>query len=153
MVKRLTNPFVGGPTPLGTLLTAAGRRISGELDAALRTAGFTDVRAAHAPLFMAIEADGCSVTTLAERTRMTKQAVGELIRHLAERGYLQVAPDPDDKRVRRVTLTTRGWQVVEAGQRVVADFDAWLAAEVGADRVQQLRETLTMIADTEPAER
>lgn len=153
MVKTLTNPFVGGPVPLGTLLTAAGRRISTELDAALRAAGFADVRAAHAPLFMAIEPEGCSVTVLAERTRMTKQAVGELIRHLTERGYLQVAPDPADKRVRRVTLTERGWQVVEAGERVVAEFDAWLAAQLGADRVDQLRETLTMIADTEPAER
>ena len=76
MVKRLTNPLRDRPTPLGSLLNAAGQRLSAELDAALREAGFADLRAAHAPLFTAIDVDGTRVTELAERTAMSKQAVG-----------------------------------------------------------------------------
>lgn len=148
MVKPLTNPFVDGPVPLGTLVTTAGRRITSQLDEGLRAAGFPDVRAAHAPLFMAIDADGTNVTTLASRTRMTKQAVGELIRYLDDRGYLRAAADPRDKRVRLVRLTERGWAALEAGQRVVADFDTWLAGELGADEVTRLRAALELIAGT-----
>jgi DNA-binding MarR family transcriptional regulator len=153
MVNRLTNPFADRPPPLGTLLTAAGRRLSAELDAALAEAGFGGVRAAHASVFMTVDPAGSTVTELAERSRMTKQAMGELVRHLAGHGYLEVTEDPDDRRVRRVRLTDRGWQVVDAGIAVIDDFDRWLEESIGGSRVTQLRRTLTRIAETEPAAR
>ena len=91
MVKRLTNPFAGRPAPLGTLLSTAGRRLAAELDAGLAAAGYDDLRSAHAPLFMTIEPDGSPVGELAERTHMTKQAMGELVRYLHTCGYVDVA--------------------------------------------------------------
>lgn len=153
MVKRLTNPFQGRALPLGSLITAAGQRLSAELDASLRAAGFSDLRAAHAPIFMVIDPEGTRVTELAERTKMTKQAAGELIRYLAGRGYLSVAPDATDARVRRVTLTSRGWEAIRAGERVIADFDRWLEAAIGAGQIIGLRQALTRIIDTNPADR
>jgi len=81
--------------------------LSAELDASLLAAGFPDLRAAHAPVFMAIDPHGSRVIELAARTRMTKQAAGELIGYLTDRGYLEVAADPDDRRAKRVTLTPR----------------------------------------------
>jgi DNA-binding MarR family transcriptional regulator len=150
MVKRLTNPLRGRPTPLGSLLNAAGQRLAAELDAALREAGFDDLRAAHAPLFVAIDAGGSRVTELAERSAMSKQAVGELIRHLAARGYVSVDVDPDDRRAKRVTLTERGWQALDLGTAVIDDYDAWLAATVGADQVDALRAALDRIIGTPP---
>jgi hypothetical protein len=66
MVKRLTNPFREWPTPLGSLLTSAGQRLSAELDDSLRAAGFADLRAAHAPVSMAIDPDGTRITDLAD---------------------------------------------------------------------------------------
>ncbi|MEV6488666.1 MarR family transcriptional regulator [Actinoplanes sp. NPDC051633] len=153
MVKRLTNPFLGAPTPLGSLLTAAGQRLSAELDAALRAAGFPDLRSAHAPVFMAIDPEGTRVTELARRTRMTKQAVGELIRYLAAHGYVTVAPDPDDGRARRVSLTDAGWRAIDTGERVIGDFDQWLNDAIGADVVVQLRQALDRIIATDPADR
>jgi DNA-binding MarR family transcriptional regulator len=153
MVKRLTNPFRGAPTPLGSLLTAAGQRLSAELDAALQAAGFPDLRSAHAPVFMAIDPEGTRVTELARRTRMSKQAVGELVRYLADRGYLTVAADPDDGRARRVNLTAAGWLAIDTGERVIGDFDNWLANAIGADVVGQLRHALDQIIATDPADR
>jgi DNA-binding MarR family transcriptional regulator len=152
LVKRLTNPLRELPVPLGSLLNAAGQRLAAELDAALREAGFTDLRAAHAPVFMAVDPDGSRVTELAERAAMSKQAVGELIRYLAARGYVAVGPDPADGRAKRVELTGPGWAVVELGERVIAEYDAWLTAAVGADQVAGLRETLHRIIATPPRE-
>jgi DNA-binding MarR family transcriptional regulator len=153
MVKSLTNPFLGRPTPLGSLLTAAGQRLSLKLDTALREAGFPDLRAAHAPVFMAIDPEGSRVTELAGRTRMTKQAVGELIRYLADRGYLTLGPDPSDGRAKRVELTARGWDAITVGEHVIDTFDRWLEQLIGAGRVVELRAVLTTIAETEPTAR
>jgi DNA-binding MarR family transcriptional regulator len=152
LVKRLTNPLRARPTPLGSLLNAAGQRLGAELDAALRAAGFEDLRAAHAPLFMAVDADGTRVTELAQRSAMSKLAVGELIRHLSARGYLRVDVDPDDRRAKRVALTERGWSALELGERVIAEFDGWLEATVGAEQVDALRDTLHRIIASPPRE-
>lgn len=150
MVKRLINSFNEMPAPLGTLLTAAGQRLSARLDRSLAEAGFADLRSAHAVVFMSVAAEGSRVTELAERARMTKQAVGELIRYLVERGYLVTAADPGDGRAKRVQLTDRGWAAIDLGQQVIADFDQWLEDAVGARAVRQLREVLTAIAQIDP---
>lgn len=148
MAPTRVNPFLGRPTPLGSLFTAAGQRLAQELNSALADAGYPDLRAAHAPVFMAIDPDGTRVTELAERTKMTKQAVGELVRRLETRGYLTVTADPSDARVRRVRLTDDGWRALATGERVIAEFDRWLETSIGADQVTRLRSTLTAIADT-----
>lgn len=153
MVKQFTNPFSDRPVPLGSLLNAASNRLASELDAALKAAGFADVRAAHAPVFMAIDPAGSSATELASRTKMTKQAVGELIRHLVDTGYLSVSPDPNDGRARRVALTYRGRQAIRLGRQVIDDFDLWLADSIGESRVQDLRVTLVRIVESGPRQR
>lgn len=153
MVKPLTNPFLGSPLPLGSLFTAAGQRLSAELDGALRDAGFPDLRSAHAPIFMGIAPEGSRMSELAGRSRMTKQAAGELIRYLAERSYLTVTPDPSDGRAKKVELTARGWEAITVGERVIAGFDAWLAEQIGADDVVRLRSILITIAETGPSGR
>jgi DNA-binding MarR family transcriptional regulator len=153
MVKRLTNPFRDAPPPLGMLLSSASQRLSAELTAALAAAGFPALRAAHAPLLMAIAPEGSRVSELAERTRMTPQAVGELIRYLQDAGLLAVGPDPDDRRAKRVALTDDGWAALDTGARVVADFDAWLARSIGSEQVERLRAALLRIIETEPERR
>jgi DNA-binding MarR family transcriptional regulator len=67
-----------------------------------------ELRQAHLRLFRAGSPDGRRVTELAARTRMTKQAMHELVVHLERLGYLRRSPDPADVRARLVTLTARG---------------------------------------------
>ncbi|WP_265442472.1 MarR family winged helix-turn-helix transcriptional regulator [Flexivirga meconopsidis] len=149
MVKSLTNPFADRPTPLGTLLSFAGRRLGGDLDRALREAGFPDLRAAHAPLFLAIAPEGSTSTELAARAHLTKQSAGELVRYLADHGYLTVQPSPTDGRARLVQLTDAGWRALEVGRSIVQRFDDWLDEQVGADEVRRLRATLDRIIDAD----
>ncbi|MFE2997148.1 MarR family winged helix-turn-helix transcriptional regulator [Nocardia sp. NPDC059246] len=145
MVKRLTNPLSDRPPPLGNLLTAAARTLAAELDAGIAAAGFTDLRAAHAPVFQVIDPEGTRSSVLADRAGMTKQAMGELIRHLERHGYVETVPDPADRRARLVRLTPRGWAVTDAGLTVVQQFDAHLDAIIGAAEVSRLRSTLLAI--------
>lgn len=153
MVKSLTTEWRGRPLPLGTLLTGAGQRLSAELDAALSAAGYADLRASHAKFFMALDQEGTRVTELAERMEITKQAVGELVRYLSDRGYVRVRRDAADKRVRLVEVTARGGEAIASGLHVVSAFDRWLDDAVGADQVQQLRDILLRIIATDPTDR
>ncbi|MGO4612622.1 MarR family winged helix-turn-helix transcriptional regulator [Nocardia sp. 2YAB30] len=145
MVKRLTNPLADRPPALGSLLTAASRTLATELDAGLSAAGFADLRAAHAPVFQVIDPEGTRLTELASRAGMTKQAMGELVRHLEAHGYVVLTRDPADGRARLVTLTALGWQVVDVGMDVVARFDALLDEAIGRTEVARLRDTLMKI--------
>lgn len=151
MVKPLTNPFAGRQPPLGSLVNVAGRVLNSALDARLVSSGFGDLGAAHAPIFMAIDAEGSSVTELARALRTTKQATGELIRHLQSGGYVEVEVDQRDRRARKVALTERGWDALRVGVDVIADFDHWLDGVIGADRVAEFRDNLTRIVHTDPA--
>ena len=49
--------------------------------------------------------------TLAERAQMTKQSMGELVRHLEAHGYVERMPDPADGRAKLVRATDRGREV------------------------------------------
>src|SRR5436305_12432976 len=59
------------PTPLSVLLSAAERALAAELEEGLRVGGFTDLRAAHAQVFVAMDVEGSRLTDLAARAGMT----------------------------------------------------------------------------------
>jgi len=135
------------------LLGAVVEVMEAELHRRLRLAGYADVRPAHFGVFRHLEPGGSRLTELAERTRMTKQSAGELVTYLERQGYLERRPDPNDGRVKIITLTARG----EASR--VAAFEAFGAIEsawserVGASRIAQLRSTLLGIATAPPPHR
>jgi DNA-binding MarR family transcriptional regulator len=149
MVKRLTNPLQELDLPLGTLMSSAGARLGARLDAALREAGFTDLRSSHAAPFMVLDAAGTRASQLAERAHMTKQAMGELVRYLVQHGYLESVPDPTDGRARLVRATRRGWRAVETGVAVITAFEVWLDEQLGADGVARLRHDLHLILEAD----
>lgn len=149
MVNRLTNPLQERSLPLGSLMSSAGARLGARLDAALTEAGFPDLRAAHAAPFMVMDAAGTRGSHLAARAHMTKQAMGELIAYLIDRGYFETLPDPSDGRARLVRLTPKGWHAVDAGVHVISSFDDWLEAQLGGAAVALLRRQLTLILEAE----
>lgn len=151
MVKRLTTSGDDDTLPLGSLLAAAAQHLSHALNDALARAGYHDVRAAHAPVFLNIDADGTRSTVLAARARMSKQAMGELLSHLTRLGYVTSSADPNDRRAKLHALTARGLTAFDVARRVIGGFDRWLDDEVGAGQVARLRGTLHRIIDTEPA--
>lgn len=146
IVKSRTNLLQDRQPPLGNLMSAAARRLAAELDAGLESAGFNDLSAAYAPIFQTIDPEGNRHSELAERTGMSKQAMGELVRHLSNRGYASIETDVTDRRAKVVTLTDKGWEAVAAGARIIDEFDARLNKALGAEEVSRLRSVLKDIA-------
>ena len=91
--------------------------------------GFDDLRPAHAAVFQYLDDTGTTVSGLAQRAHMTKQAMAELIAHLEQNGYVSRTPDPADRRA----------------QTLVPEIEDRVAAVIGEDRLRLLREDLDAI--------
>ncbi len=81
------------PANLAVLMREAFVAINDLVIARLAERGHGDVRPAHAAVFQYLDDTGTTVSVLAERAQMTKQAMAELVRHLEEHGYLVRVPD------------------------------------------------------------
>ena len=113
------------------LFRAVARLMVDELVERLHAAGYRDHTAAHHPVFENIDREGTRLTVLAARAGMTHQSMGELVRTLERRGYLERRSDPSDGRVTLVLLTAHGR---EAARRAVAEI-----AEIEAAWRERLR--------------
>ena len=146
-----TNDADTGPSvrpDLGRLLLRAHRDFGERATAKLRARNVTDVGLAHTALLANLDRLGTSVTLLAERTAMTKQAMSELALDLERGGHVVRAPDPADRRVTTVTITDRGRHTLRAAMDVKREVEAEYAAIVGQQRLEALQETLAMIIET-----
>jgi DNA-binding MarR family transcriptional regulator len=114
----------------------------GRLFAALAAAGYGDIHPSHAVVFQHLRAEGSRVTDLAERTQLTKQYVGRLVAELEALGYLEQAPDPADRRAKRVRLSTRGREVTRAAEGIIAAIEADWSERLGAGAYAALRRRL-----------
>ncbi|TMC10465.1 MAG: winged helix DNA-binding protein [Chloroflexi bacterium] len=132
-------------TPLGVLLSAAERALAADLEEGLRSAGYHDLRAAHAQVFAAIDAQGSRLTDLAGRAGMTKQAMGELVRYLEQHDYLHVEPDSRDRRAKLIRPTARGWSAHQASIALLVETDRRLSERLGDQGLRDLRSHLARI--------
>lgn len=100
------------------------------------------VRPAHAALFPHIDLEGTRQTELARRLGVSKQAVGQLVEELESMGMVERRPDPEDGRSRRVHFTARGREGLLHGLGLLAQMEAELGAELGAERLEAVGEGL-----------
>jgi DNA-binding MarR family transcriptional regulator len=127
---------------IGALLQLPFAALTRRVQEGLAAAGFADVRPVHTPVFRLLDPAGNRVTELAARAGMSKQAMGYLVDYLEEHGYLERMADPTDKRAQLVRRTARGWAVNREARRLVEQVQAEWAAELGEERMRQLREIL-----------
>lgn len=104
--------------------------------------GHAAVRSAHAAVFQYLDDTGTTVSLLAERAQMTKQAMAELVAYLEERGYVVRVPDPTDRRAKLVLPTERGRDVVRIAQSLVPELEEWIGTILGGERARALRDDL-----------
>lgn len=130
------------PANLVVLLREAYLRLNDVVVDRLVERGHEAVRPAHAAVFQYLDDTGTTVSLLAERARMTKQAMAELVRHLETHDYVRRVPDPADKRAKLVLPTARGAEVVEIAQSLVPEIEARIADVLGAERTAALRTDL-----------
>ncbi|PZF79779.1 MarR family winged helix-turn-helix transcriptional regulator [Jiangella anatolica] len=143
-------PVTGGrerPVNVVVLLREAFTALNDRALRALAERGHGDVRAAHGAIFQHLDDTGTTVSRLAERAQITKQAAAELVQYLEAHGYVVREPDPSDRRAKLVLPTAKGREVVAIAQSVVPEIHALLARDLGVARLAQLRADLRRIID------
>jgi len=96
---------------IGLLLRLVYQHYAQNIDAALRAAGFDDIRPAAANIFPFVPPEGITVSRLAELARVRKQSMAQAVDQLERAGYVERRPNPHDHRSRLVFLTERGTSV------------------------------------------
>src|SRR5262245_20629599 len=93
---------------IGRLLLQAQRASRARATDKLRARGHEGLSIAHTNLISSLDLAGTRITTLAERIGISKQAVGHLVLDLEQKGYIERAVDPADRRATIVTFTDAG---------------------------------------------
>ena len=116
----------------------------------LAGSGHPDIRSAHGAVFQYLDDTGTTVSMLAERAQMTKQAMAELVQYLETHGYVTRSPDPTDRRAKLVLPTERGTEVMAIAQHLAPVVEARIGELLGADRLDELRADLQAIRTAAP---
>jgi DNA-binding MarR family transcriptional regulator len=131
-------------THLGRLLEMAGQRFEARVLALMahndalslalsHLAGRGPLAAAHSQITRHLPLAGCSLTELASRAGITKQAMGKLVDQCSAWDLVQRLPDPRDARALRVVFTASGQLWLAAYQQAVQQAEAEFRQAVGTD--------------------
>jgi DNA-binding MarR family transcriptional regulator len=109
--------------------------------------GHSAIRTAHGPVFQNLDSGGTTVSVLAQRAGMTKQAMAELVQYLEGHGYVRRTPNPNDARAKLVQLTDTGRDVVAVVQELVPQMERQLLQALGTSRWREMRVDLVRIRE------
>ncbi|HEX3040845.1 MAG TPA: MarR family transcriptional regulator [Solirubrobacterales bacterium] len=135
--------------PLPGLLDIASEALFAEFRAELERSEYSDIRPTHGCVFRFVQGEGLRLTEIAERAKLTKQSVGEIVDDLVQRGYAKRIPDPDDRRAKLICLTERGEAAQAHGRKLFAKVEKRWAQRYGVERIAALRELLEEIGAAE----
>jgi DNA-binding MarR family transcriptional regulator len=127
---------------IGLLLRLLYQHYSEDVHAALRDAGFGDIRPNHANVFPFVPPEGITVTELARLARVRKQTMAEAVEQLELMGYVERRPNPSDRRSRLVFLTKRGESVKPVTHATAARVEQHWAELTSPEELEALRAAL-----------
>lgn len=132
-------------TELTFVLGMAFQLVVAEFVRRLDAEGYADLRPAHGAVFQALRGRGATSTELAERLGVTKQAAGQMVADLEQRGYLRRVDHPDGGRRRLVVLTGKADDHMAVAGQVLHKLESELSARLGEENLLQLRAGLSQL--------
>ena len=84
--------------PLIELVHRANRLLQTDMVRQAHGRGHVDIKYAHNSVFGTLSEAGSRATDMAELAGITRQSMGEIIREMVALGYLEMKPDPADRR-------------------------------------------------------
>jgi DNA-binding MarR family transcriptional regulator len=132
---------------LGILLTNAMRGFVDLLHARLEEQGFADLRPPFGVVFRALRDGPLTLTVLAGRLGVTKQATSKVVDEMAGKGLLRRRPDASDARAKLLELTPRGRRAMQAAIGIGAEIEARLRERAGDVAVDRMRVALAELVD------
>jgi DNA-binding MarR family transcriptional regulator len=134
---------------LVNLVAASG---APRLRAAFAAAGLDGIRPAQAVALVPLAAGGLHASDLADRLKVSRQAVAQAITSLERHGYVTRVADPVDARARLIEITPRGRQALRVMRSNAVALEKRWEQVLGRHRLQELRETLQMLLSSETSD-
>ena len=131
------------------LVTIAARSVSDRLLAAHAAAGFDQVRPPHGFVIRALGAGGMTLTKLASRLGVSKQAAQKLVDEMEERGLVERVPSATDRRAKLLRLTADGQTVRETALAESRRMESELRRSLGTETTDAMRRTLERFVERE----
>lgn len=131
---------------LVNLVAASG---APRLRAAFAATGLDGIRPAQAVALVPLASGGLHASDLADRLKVSRQAVAQGIASLERNGYVTRVTDPGDARARIIELTPRGRQALRVMRSNAVALEKRWAQVLGHQRLGELRETLQMLLSSE----
>ena len=125
------------------LVTRASEAEMRETLRRLRQRGYQDVTNADTALLANLDTADTTISALARRCGVTRQAASQQLALLSQKGYVSREPDPADSRAILVRRTAKGHALMRDALEIVAEIEAEYAGFLGAGRLAALRELLT----------
>ncbi|HTX96805.1 MAG TPA: MarR family winged helix-turn-helix transcriptional regulator [Mycobacterium sp.] len=119
------------------------------LRAAFAGAGLDGIRPAQAVALVPLAAGGLHASDLADRLKVSRQAVAQAVAALERHGYVARGPDPVDARARIIELTPRGRQALCVMRSNAVDLEKRWEQVLGQQRLGELRDTLQILLVSE----
>ena len=132
------------------LLEQATRRMQLDLGTIVGTARFPELRGSHLRIIGMIPPEGARPSALALTAQMTRPALGELVAHLRDTGYVTAEPDASDGRAVVVRLTPQGRRAGAKVARGIEELRERWSAEIGRERVEALLDALAALTIDTP---
>lgn len=128
-------------------LLRAARTVNSLIVQGLQTRGFSELRSTHTALLSNLDLEGASLSSVASRAGMTKQAMGRLADELVRFGYIQSSPDPTDRRAVILRFTDTGLDLMQQSFAVMAEIEKRCAKRIGKNNLQVLLQALAEISE------
>ena len=113
----------------------------------LQARGYDDVSIADTNLLANLDTGGATITALARRAGVTRQAASQQVGALERAGYVDRRSSPDDGRAVIVVQTARGRALLGDALDIVDDLEARYAADLGPKAVAALKRSLRAFLD------
>lgn len=128
-------------------LLRASRVVNTLIVQGLQQRGFEKLRSTHTALLSNLDLEGASLTSIAGRAGMTKQAMGRLADELVRFGYIQRSQDPTDNRAAILTFTDAGLDLMQQSFAVMEEIEKRCAKRIGKNNFRTLLEALSEMSD------
>jgi DNA-binding MarR family transcriptional regulator len=132
---------------LRQLLTRSTRTVNERIVAALRARGFPNARVAHSAVLANLDLRGSTVTEIASRALLPKQAISKMVLELEQFGYLERSRHESDGRAVIVHFTRNGRKLMTATFDVISTIEEAAQARLGSRRYAALRSSLLLLLE------
>ena len=119
------------------------------LRAAFTAAGLDGIRPAQALALVPLVSGGLHASDLAERLRVSRQAVAQAVTALERHQYVARKPHPSDARALIIELAPRGRQALRVMRSNALEREERWKDVLGEKRFEELRETLVALLSAE----